>query len=492
MRKKRSIYYNDARHYYLFVHEPPIRLEEAYMPIDEVAGTAIDTFAYGVSRSDGCFYPSNVGRMFGDGFDNWRFAQHWRTRRNMESLIERGYDPLQLLIDRAHEKSMEFIASHRLTDYVGLEAKKIDSWGAIHEPKYSIGEGEGSEQPDFAYKEVRDHKIAIFNELCTRYDPDGIELDFAISQHYFKPDKVDSDTMTELVRIISNTARDNNKYVGVRVFPTEQMNIHAGLDIENWLKQDLIDYFLPMLYGYSILDPNMPFEWLVEKAHEADVSVYGMLQPYVAMHETGAPENIYPNPEHFRAAMSNYWEKGVDGLYTWFMDWPLKEIQRMTLTEIGDKELIAGRDKIYYLSSSHNSFIGSGYEAALPLEIKVAGKGIKHEIPFQIADNITSNRINEVILELLVGNLVSGDHLEILLNGQSLSSESVTRSYPGGTRNAYNGQRLRFNLDNIRPCKGNNNLEISLVKRPNGLEGSVSIEKVEIGIKYGSYPTGLI
>ena len=37
-----------------------------------------------------------------------------------------------------------------------------------------------------------------------------------------------------------------------------------------------------------------------------------------------------------------------------------------------------------------------------------------------------------------------------------------------------------------------NNLEISLVKRPNGLEGSISIEKVEIGIKYGSYPTGLI
>ena len=208
MRKKRSIYYNDARHYYLFVHEPPIRLEEAYMPIDEVVGTAVDTFAYGVSRSDGCFYPSNVGRMFGDGFDNWLFAQHWRTRRNMESLIERGYDPLQLLIDRAHEKGMEFIASHRLTDYVGLEAKTIESSGSIHEPKYSIGEGEGSEQPDFAYKEVRDHKVAIFNELCTRYNPDGIELDFAISQYYFKPGKVDSDIMTELVSKISKIVKE--------------------------------------------------------------------------------------------------------------------------------------------------------------------------------------------------------------------------------------------------------------------------------------------
>ena len=40
MRKKRIIYYNDARHYYLFVFEPPMRLQEAWVPVAEVAGTA--------------------------------------------------------------------------------------------------------------------------------------------------------------------------------------------------------------------------------------------------------------------------------------------------------------------------------------------------------------------------------------------------------------------------------------------------------------------
>ena len=214
MKRRRTIYYNDARHYYLFVHEPPIRLEEARMPVDEVAGTAVDTFAYGVSRSDGCFYASNVGRMFGDGFDEWLYAQHWRTRRNMESLVQRGCDPLQLLIDRAHDKGMEFIASHRLTDYVGLPARKIDSWGPIDNPKYAIGEGPGADGPDFVHREVRDHKVAIFDELCSRYDPDGIELDFAISQHYFKPGRVDADTMTGVVKRISDAARSNHRYVG--------------------------------------------------------------------------------------------------------------------------------------------------------------------------------------------------------------------------------------------------------------------------------------
>lgn len=49
MRKKQIIYMNDARYYYLFVLEPPLTLEEAWVPVDEVAGTAVDTFRYGVS-----------------------------------------------------------------------------------------------------------------------------------------------------------------------------------------------------------------------------------------------------------------------------------------------------------------------------------------------------------------------------------------------------------------------------------------------------------
>ena len=56
-RRRRPIYFNDARHYYLFVFEPPLTLEDARRPIDEVAGTAIDTFIYGGERGDGLFYP---------------------------------------------------------------------------------------------------------------------------------------------------------------------------------------------------------------------------------------------------------------------------------------------------------------------------------------------------------------------------------------------------------------------------------------------------
>jgi hypothetical protein len=44
MRRHRTIYFNDARHYYLFVYEPPMRMEDAWVPIDGCAGLCADEF----------------------------------------------------------------------------------------------------------------------------------------------------------------------------------------------------------------------------------------------------------------------------------------------------------------------------------------------------------------------------------------------------------------------------------------------------------------
>ena len=46
MTDRRLLFYNDARHFYMYCYDPPIRLEEAWTPIDEVAGTRVDTFVY--------------------------------------------------------------------------------------------------------------------------------------------------------------------------------------------------------------------------------------------------------------------------------------------------------------------------------------------------------------------------------------------------------------------------------------------------------------
>ena len=135
MRRRRTIYFNDARHYYLFVFEPPMSLEDAWRPVDEVAGTSVDTFSYGVERGDGLFYPSKVGMRFGADIQPFEQAAYWRLWHNMQSLIDRGLDPLTVLIDRAHEKGMEFFASLRLDatqNGVSLRIQDFDSLPLIH------------------------------------------------------------------------------------------------------------------------------------------------------------------------------------------------------------------------------------------------------------------------------------------------------------------------------------------------------------------------
>ena len=481
-RKRRTIYFNDARHYYLYVFEPPMKLVDAWRPIDEVAGTAVNTFVYGVERGDGLFYPSKVGMRFGEDQRPFTFGAYWRVWHNMQSLMDRGLNPLKVLIDRAHQKGMEFFASLRMSSYGGLK------------PEFKVPEGGRG----MAHQEIRDHQFEVLKELATQYDVDGIELDFAAAPGgmplILRKEDVPKFTpvMTDYVKQISNMARSRRGrpgQIGARVYPTEQMNLEQGLDVRSWLKQGLVDYLVPMFYLDFTLHPDMPFSWLVEAAHQANVAVYGMLMPYAANQETGSPVAIHATPEHMRAAAANYWERGVDGLYTWFLKWPLGAAERQTLTELGDPDLIKEADKHYILHRRSEQATKMGYTAHLPLEISSANPDKRYVIPFSIADDIdrSKDRIRRVQLRMKIDNLVSGDRLTVRLNGESLAREVCVRNF-GHPIAPYQGLWLEYDLQRIRPRKGPNALELSLDRRPQGLQGGVSIQNVEVLIQYGAYP----
>jgi hypothetical protein len=68
--------------------------------------------------------------------------------------------------------------------------------------------------------------------------------------------------------------------LGIRCYPSNELNEQMGLDAMGWLAEGLIDFCVPMLYIYFVLDSNMPIDWLVKAAHENGTSVYLVLQPY--------------------------------------------------------------------------------------------------------------------------------------------------------------------------------------------------------------------
>ncbi len=486
-RKKRTLYFNDARHYYLYVFEPPMTMEDAWVPIDEVAGTAVDTFVYGVERGDGLFYPSRVGQRFGADKRPFELTAYWRTWENMQSLIDRGLDPLTVLIDRAHEKGMDFFASVRMASYGGLEAK------------YKVPEGGRG----LAHEFVRDHQYAVLKELATEYATEGVELDFSAAPGgmplYVRPEDVSAVTpvLTEWVAKISKAVRSRPGkpgLVGARVYPTEEMCLKQGLDVRAWIREGLVDYLAPILYIDFTLDVDMPIDWVIEAAHAKDIPVYGTLQPYIRDEATGsapsAPKRIYPTPENVRAAAANYLRRGADGLYAWFMQWPLGDTERRILTELGDPELIGEADKHYVLHARSERGVEMGHQSNLPLEIPGPEPGKRYSIPFSISDDIEgkADRIRQVVLKLQIDNLLTSDRLTVLLNGQSLAGEICLRDYADNIV-PYQGQWLEFHLRKVRPRKGENLLEISLDERPPHMGVGISVEWVEVQVDYGFYPT---
>ena len=128
----------------------------------------------------------------------------------------------------------------------------------------------------WAEERVRDLKCDVLRELVTEYPIEGVELDFtaAFSERgffYFSDGGTPENTaaMTEWVRRSAEMVRSRPGepgVVGARIFPTEKGNLEQGLDVRTWLGEGLLDFVVPVAYIYTVLDPDMPFDWVVESS----------------------------------------------------------------------------------------------------------------------------------------------------------------------------------------------------------------------------------
>jgi hypothetical protein len=455
MRKPRTLYYNDARRQYLFITEPPMSLEDAQRPVDEVAGTGVDTFTYAVARRDGLFYPSKVGMRFGGDILPLKNASWWRAWHNMQSLIDQGLDPLQVLIDRAHEKGMEFIACLRVGAFGEMDA----TLNVRHE-------GLGYKLP-----QVRDHALAVATELAQDYSIDGLELDFtdpsgpASSSNlgYFVDDDLPAYTpvMTDWVRSVSEVVRGRDGgagIVGARIYPTEKVNLGAGMDVHTWLREGLIDYVAPNVRDTRVLHQNMDIDWLIESAHEHDVSVYPLMH---AMYR----DDSYATPDMMRAAFANYRARGVDGLYTWALKWPPGDEQHAILKEQGNVGPAAADKKHYFVMRQfERPRYATSYGSVLPLSIASNDTGTRYGIPLYIADDLEDEPERTVRLRLFVIGLVDADQFTVYLNDHSVMEEESTR-YFHDVHDLASGRWVDFSLQKVRPQMGENLIEIELHRR---------------------------
>ena len=498
----------------MYCYEPPMRLEDAWAAVDELVGTGVDTLAYGMGNGPVMLHDTRVGEVWGTRMaDAGRpFTEHvpgslyalssWRAYENVKSLIDRGLDPLNILIERSHEKGLEFIASLRQQNQV--DPKRVDhaqiGQFKIDHPEWCL-QGQGKYSFNWVHPEVRAERLALVEETVDRYDLDGFEVDWVYHPFFFEDGEAEQNApiLTEYMCNVRSVvkhaadARGRSISLGARVLPTLSGNLAAGIDVPTWIREGLLDFVVPNFYGDHQIDGDFPFEWLVELAGPTGCEVYPSLQDGVRALDIGDsrqdPVGVGENPatvDQYRAAAAAYWSRGADAIYLPWFKWPLGAEERQVLSEIHDPDLLKEKPKHYVARRGYEkAFISNhgydpevyGYAGQLKARLEAGTDAPGYAVHVHVADE--PDNAHARLKVRLIGSTAL-DSMTVSLNGTALPWETCTRTDHDG----YYGTWLGFPLARGVLRRGRNEVGVALHSRPSNLDLPVLLESVDVIVEH--------
>ena len=482
--------------------DAPMTADQLCRVVDDLPGTAVDAFLPCPQFSDDQFwFPTRVaepydGRQVPDGKYEDKFFK--RVAENVKSLADRKLDPMVVWEQRAHRHGMWFIPTLRMND---VHKDYVDRWPSLR----SSWERErqhlliGKEIPpwythpykftwamDYARQEVRERKLSIINELCSRYDVDGFELDFLRSNLFFrKGHEVEGrPVMTAFVgdvrRLLDSLGKKRGKRLRlvVRVPPHLAQCLEMGLDVPDWIRQGLVDLVVPMSSGY--LDMTADVEVFVALARRTNCKVAGGLEYYVRGYMKPEQRGItQASIQMLRAGAASFWERGVDAIYLFNYDchgpFPFRDEKRQALKEIHDPTRLAGTDQRYFVTTEMNLRLpaGAGYKQ-LPQELKTSGSSSTFTL--FVGDDVPTAATKQ-----------DPRRCRLLLRTSLPEQATTTLSF------RYNQQQLQptlrrgglFVFDDPPARRGRNTLIVTLTSPPPEKPGHVRLVEIELLIQRG-------
>lgn len=455
-----------------------------------LAGTSVDSI----------FYCTDLGfNHYTHNSAVSEVALHWNPA--LRQFIERGTDPLKITVNFCRANDIEVFWSMRANDgHDQGGGKALSQWKKDH-PEYlfSTPENKPWHAPwgcvDYAVPEVRKQGMRVIEDVCSRYDIDGLELDFFRNPVCFKSvawatviTQEETDVMTEYLRGIRTlmdqigSRRGRPLLFAVRVPDSVGFCRALGLDIVRWLEEQLMDIMVVGGWWWF-----QPWERSVQLGHKYDVPVYPCLSgsrvgadPWVLGHRdrlaTGKRSECMfarQSPEAYRAHALSAWEAGADGIYLFNFNY---NCQSPSLyTELGDPQKLKTLNKLY-----HVSVMGRGhpsFDTTLP---RGAGERFMHlpvlspdypqellahqplDTTLSVADDLPAvtrrGMKPESTLNVQITNLPSEEALTVSLNGLVLTAGHLTwkSDLPDTWR--------EYPVDPALVQKGDNRLQITLTE----------------------------
>jgi hypothetical protein len=271
-------------------------------------------------------------------------------------LGEHGPDSLTTIVDFGHKNKMEVFWSMRMNDtHDSGDAALLCQWKQDH-PDYLMGK-KGDKfvaarrwsAVNYEVPEVREKVFRILRDVATRYDVDGLELDFFRHPVYFKPQLLGQsvtqqqrDLMTDLLRQVRAMAdetaarRGRPMLIAVRVPDSVEYCSAVGLDLVRWMKEDLVD-----LMSVSCYFQLNPWKTSVDLGHAYDVPVYPCLSE--PRFKDAESDRVRTSLDCYRGRALAAWNAAADGIYLFNYFDPHSDVWR----ELGDHEALQAMDQIY-------------------------------------------------------------------------------------------------------------------------------------------------
>ncbi len=467
-------------------------------------GTQIDAIWWDIGGSAlGCSYPSKIEPPV-----DHPLLKQW---------LSEGVDWVEQLVNETRRRKLEVFWNHRISEVECLPEGGLSKQPhplKVEHPDWAVPASWWPQGMwNLATPGLREHKVAILRELATRYDLDGIQIDFsrhipclAVGHQWELRGHV-----TEFMRMVrlmllelaQNRARP--LLLAAKV-PQTLEGCHAdGFDLKTWADMHLVDV---LTLGSRSMDVDL-------EAIRETVGSAVQIQPCFDDHHT-TDGYRYGSIEFLRGVFANHFRRGANSVVTF--NWSLgtpgvcralgadagPASHQTAYKEVGDPKTMLGKDKFFAVERRGgypwaDGFFNRNDNAPLPKQLD----GDFTKFTLHISDAPLPNAMGTTLmLRCILFQANEADVFEVQFNGIPLAittrdsewkdaqifSPKPQRTSGGNGDYKVDPQQRLLRLDYAVPrdaCKlARNEVAICKSSRAPLAKVGVILEKLEAHLRY--------
>jgi hypothetical protein len=394
--------------------------------------TTYDTKAPGWSALCDGFDPAkdNSQPFFGDLPAENRVSVRMLAH-NMRVMFDAGVCPMQRMIDRCRTRGISPWVSIRMNDahdapwpgsplHSQFWKDHREYWRFPNQPEEELGSW-SDRCLDYGAKPVRDRMMALVREACSRFDMDGVELDWnRFPLHFRVGEEAEGGRgLTAWIAEVRQVVREAEQkrkhpiWLAVRVPARPEVSIGTGLDVVTWAKRGLIDHLIVAPFFFTT-DFDVPVDRWNELLNGTGVGVTVGLD--------GAPYRFYPaapplenTPEQIRGAAMGALARGSQGIYL-FNYMNVGNSRPYLLKELGAVDTLASKDRSYLVTYTDIEIPNRPIAPALPKSLTPRKSAT---FPLYIGPKPSSDARAEITLTLKPEEPGRQCEAKVTLNGGS-------------------------------------------------------------------------